>query len=161
MASGFKVQGTELWKVQTATTSVKVGNIQAFNPPSPESDEIEITDASSTAKEFIQGLRDYGEGSFEINWDPATTAGGTPNHQQLQADFDAGTVREWLIGFSDATTAPPSVSSSSFGAPATTRTWVKFVGFIKSFKITGQQGGIFKGTLVVRNSGTPTFTYRP
>lgn len=155
MATALKVQGTKMWKVASATTSIEITNILGFNPPSPESDELEMTDCSSAAKEFMQGLRDYGEGSFETNWNPAEAS-----HQALQADFDAGTTREWLIGFSDGTTAVPTVSSSSFGAPANTRSWVKFTGFIKSFKQTGQQGGLMKGTLVIRNSGQPTYTYK-
>jgi len=154
MAGELKTQGTQLWVVNGATTSLEVGNILSFNPPSPASDEIDVTNLSSTAKEFLQGLRDYGEGSFEINFSASAA------HQALVTDFNAGTTREWLIGFGDATTAAPTVSGSAFGAPATTRTWVKFTGFIKSISLQGGTNSVVKGTLVVRNSGTPTFTYK-
>ena len=39
MATGLKTQGTQLYKVATATTAVEIGNITSFNPPSPSSDE--------------------------------------------------------------------------------------------------------------------------
>lgn len=156
MATGLITQGTQLFKVQTATTSIEVTNITSFNPPSPNSDEIDKTSLTSTAKEFLQGLRDYGEASFEMNWDPIASA----NHQQLQADFDAGTTREWIIGFSDGTSPAPTVTASAFGTPATTRTWVKFTGFIKAIPMQGATNDLVKSTLTVRASGTPTYYYK-
>lgn len=155
MATGTKTQGTQLFKVASATTSVEITNIQGGSPPSPQSDDIEITDLSSTAKEYIQGLRDYGEASFEMNWDPANAV-----HQALQADYDAGTSREWLIGFSDGTTAAPTVSSSAFGTPATTRSWCKFVGYIKGIPKQLGTNSTVKQTLTVRVSGSPTYYYK-
>lgn len=153
--ANLKTQGTQLWKVATATTSVEIGNITSFNPPSPASDEIDSTNLASTAKEFVQGLIDYGEGSFEVNFDPSSAA-----HQAILTDLAAGTTREWLIGFSDATTAAPTVSASAFGLPATTRSWVKFSGFIKGFTMQGGTNDLVKATLTVRNSGSPTYTWK-
>lgn len=151
----LKTQGTQLWMVTAATTSVEIGNIISFNPPSPAADEIESTNLSSTAKEFVQGLIDYGEGSFEVNFDPSSAA-----HQAVLTGLAAGTTREFLIGFSDATTAVPTVSASSFGSPATTRSWVKFSGFIKGFVMQGGTNDLVKATLTVRNSGSPTYTWK-
>ena len=151
----LKTQGTQLWMVTAATTSVEIGNIISFNPPSPAADEIESTNLSSTAKEFVQGLIDYGEGSFEVNFDPSSAA-----HQAVLTGLAAGTTREFLIGFSDATTAVPSVTGSSFGAPPTTRSWVKFSGFIKGFVMQGGTNDLVKATLTVRNSGSPTYTWK-
>ena len=151
----LKTQGTQLWMVTAASTSVEIGNIISFNPPSPAADEIESTNLSSTAKEFVQGLIDYGEGSFEVNFDPSSAA-----HQAVLTGLAAGTTREFLIGFSDATTAVPSVTGSSFGAPPTTRSWVKFSGFIKGFVMQGGTNDLVKATLTVRNSGSPTYTWK-
>lgn len=151
-ATATKTQGTQFHKVASATTSVEITDIIDVTPPSPDSDEIEITNLSSTAKEFLQGLRDYGEGSFELNWSPTNAS-----HIALQADFDSGTLREWLIGFSDGTTAAPTVAASAFAVPATTRSWVKFTGFVKGLKVKGGTNDVFKATLTVRASGTPTY----
>ena len=151
----LKTQGTQLWMVTAATTSVEIGNIISFNPPSPAADEIESTNLSLTAKEFVQGLIDYGEGSFEVNFDPSSAA-----HQAVLTGLAAGTTREFLIGFSDATTAVPSVTGSSFGTPPTTRSWVKFNGFIKGFVMQGGTNDLVKATLTIRNSGSPTYTWK-
>ena len=156
MATGLKTQGTQLYKVATATTAVEIGNIISGTPPSPSSDELDITSLTSTAKEYLQGLRDYGEGTFELNWDPATVGGTNPYHYALQTDFDAGTVREWMIGFSDGTATPTAPVASAFPTPPTTRTYLKFTGFIKSLQMQGSVNDVFKATLVVRCSGTPT-----
>ena len=156
MATGLKTQGTQLYKVATATTAVEIGNIISGTPPSPSSDELDITSLTSTAKEHLQGLRDYGEGTFELNWDPATTGGTNPYHYALQVDFDAGTVSEWMIGFSDGTATPTAPVASAFPTPPTTRTYLKFTGFIKSLQMQGGVNDVMKATLVVRCSGTPT-----
>lgn len=153
--ANLKTQGTQLWKVSGTTTSVEIGNIISFNPPSPATDEIESTNLASSAKEFVQGLIDYGEGSFEVNFDPSSAA-----HQAILADLAAGTTREFLIGFSDATTAAPTVASSAFGSPATTRSWVKFTGFIKGFVMQGGTNALVTATLTIRNSGSPTYTWK-
>jgi hypothetical protein len=155
MATAIKVQGTQLYMVDTATTSVEIGNIQSFNPPSPNADEIEITSTTSTAKEFLQGLVDYGEGSFELNFDPSNAS-----QQKVIAALQAGTTKEFIIGLSDGTTAAPTVAASAFGAPATTRSWIKFSGFIKAFQMQGATNNVVKATMTVRNSGSPTFTYK-
>lgn len=151
----LKTQGTQLWMVTGTTTSVEIGNITSFNPPSPAADEIEATNLSSTAKEFVQGLIDYGEGSFEVNFDPSSAA-----HQGILTALAAGTTREFLVGLSDATTAVPTVTTSSFGTPPTTRSWVKFTGFIKGFVMQGGTNDLVKATLTVRNSGSPTYTWK-
>lgn len=153
--ANLKTQGTQLWMVNAASTSVEIGNITSFNPPSPSADEIESTNLTSSAKEFVQGLIDYGEGSFEVNFDPSSAA-----HQAVLTGLAAGTTREFLIGFSDATTAVPSVTDSSFGSPPTTRSWVKFTGFIKGFVMQGGTNDLVKATLTIRNSGSPTYTWK-
>ena len=154
--AALKTQGTELWTVATATTSAKIGRLTSVNPPSPNSDELETTDLDSTAKEFVQGLRDYGEAQIGIFFDPAASS----NHQQLITDFQSGVTREWLIGLSDGVTAVPAVVASSFGSPATTRSWIKFTGFIKSTPIQMATNGLATATLTVRCSGTPVFTWK-
>lgn len=150
-----KTQGTSLFMVTGATTSAEVGNITSFNPPSPTADEIEITNLASAAKEFVQGLIDYGEGSFELNFDTTSTA-----HQGLLSTLQAGTTGQWLIGFSDGTDAAPTVTASAFGTLPTTRSWIKFTAFIKALPMQGGTNDVVKATLTVRNSGLPTYSWK-
>lgn len=159
MATSMKVQGTQLFKVATATTSIEIKNITSHNPPSPDSDELEKTDCNSTAKEFDQGLRDYGQATFDLNYDTGIT-GDAQGHQAMLTDFDAGTTREWIIGMSDGSGAAPTVTASAFGVPATTRSWIKFLGWVKGVPTQGTKGGLFTGTLTVRVTGQPTRYYK-
>ena len=48
-----------------------IGEIMSFTPPSPSRDVIDVTHAASAgmAREFITGLVDFGEASFEMIWD--------------------------------------------------------------------------------------------
>lgn len=60
-----------------ATTPTNlVGQIMDVTPPSPTRDIIDVTSSSSPnmAREFIAGLIDYGEASFQMNWDPGSAA---------------------------------------------------------------------------------------
>lgn len=52
-----------------------IGEIMSFTPPSPSRDVIDVTSSSSSgmAREFITGLIDYGEASFEMIWDAGST----------------------------------------------------------------------------------------
>lgn len=154
MSNDIKTQGTQLWMVNTATTSVEIGNITSFSPPSPQADEIDVTNLASAAKEFIQGLVDYGEGTFAINLTSSAA------HQALISGAQAGTTRQFLIGLSDGTDNAPTVSGSAFGTLATTRTFIKFSGFIKAVPIQGDTNSVLKATVTVRNSGQPTFSWK-
>lgn len=53
-----------------------IGNVFNFTPPAPSRDIIDVTTNSSPnrAREFITGLIDYGEASFEINFEPGDAA---------------------------------------------------------------------------------------
>ena len=58
--------------VSPATTPTNaIGTIMSFTPPSPTRDIIDVTSSSSAnmAREFVAGLIDYGESSFEMLWD--------------------------------------------------------------------------------------------
>ena len=62
--------------VSPATTPTNaIGTIMSFTPPSPTRDIIDVTSSSSAnmAREFVAGLIDYGESSFEMLWDTGST----------------------------------------------------------------------------------------
>lgn len=62
--------------VSPATTPTNaIGTIMSFTPPNPTRDIIDVTSSSSAnmAREFVAGLIDYGESSFEMLWDTGST----------------------------------------------------------------------------------------
>lgn len=163
MATALKTQGTQLYKVQTATTSITVGNIQNISLPAPKADTKEITDMSSTGKEYVALLPDFGEVSCDINFDPeliSTSLAGR-GHQALVADADAGTTRNWIIGLSDGNAAPTAPVASVFPTPPTTRTWIQFNGFITEFSMKAGTNDVIGGSLTVKCTGSPTRYYKP
>jgi len=80
------------------------------------------------------------------------------SQKALYTLHDAGTVTEWLIGFSDGTTAPTLVSGElSIG---TTRTSAKFDGFVADINIDVATNEIVRGTMTIQRSGNVAWTWK-
>lgn len=62
--------GTEFWLDNASGVLTKLGEVLSVTPPNPQIEEVDATHMDSTAREFIAGLADYGEGTFEFNYIP-------------------------------------------------------------------------------------------
>jgi hypothetical protein len=97
----FESQGARLyWSTSTGlstSSTALVGGITGITGPNAANSEIDITDLQSTAKEFIPGLLDNGNLTFEGNFDPAD-----PGQANMQIDQRARTKKKWVIAFNDA-----------------------------------------------------------
>ena len=80
---------------------VAVGQIVAYNGPSGSAGKIDVTNLGSTAKQFLMGLRDEGDISLDVVYDPSTVVG----HEQLFADRGTRTQRAWLLKLATGATA--------------------------------------------------------
>lgn len=91
-----------------------------ISAPSPTRGEIEVTnhDSPSLTKEFIADDVDPGSMSFDVNFLSATAA---TSQTQVQTDFDAGTVKNWRIRFTNNRQwiFPAYVNEFTAAAPAT------------------------------------------
>jgi predicted secreted protein len=98
MSSAVFGQGTKLKK--GATTIAEVGTITG---PSQRSEFIDVTsqDSVSGYREFISGLIDPGEITFQVNYVPSNTT-----HKALLADFKAKTSAAYKIVFDQVTSDP-------------------------------------------------------
>jgi hypothetical protein len=69
--------------------------VTTADPPDEQTDEPEAThfESPSRTKEYVQGMIDSGEFTFELNWLPDVYA----DHQQLVTDKAAGTRRNYRI----------------------------------------------------------------
>jgi len=69
--------GTQLWLDNNAGTPVltQLGEILSVTPPNPQTEQVEATHMASPnrRREFISGLIDDGEGTFEMNYVPGST----------------------------------------------------------------------------------------
>jgi len=75
-----------------------ITQISDLSGPDGSAGEIDVTDLSSTAKEFKRGLTDNGSVSATMMFIPANT-----QHAQLRADFNSATevARNYRITFTD------------------------------------------------------------
>ena len=115
------------------TTYAQIGQVTSISGPDGSVPEVDVTHLSSTGKEYIAGLADFGSVSCEVIADPATV---TTLHEQIWNDFLAGTVTTYQIRLSDSPatlitfTAYPNQFSWNLGVDEAVRATL-------GFKVTG------------------------
>lgn len=116
---------------------VDVAEVTNISGPSVSRDSIETTHHQSTGgfREFIPGLKDAGEVSIDINWDPATTS-----HADLYASLTATDNGQFRITFA--------------GTPASTFT---FYGHVTGFDATAPIDDRLTASVTIKLSGQPVF----
>jgi len=150
-------QGNTLWWVMTSDArstahastltastigstagGVQIGQVVAYNGPSGSAGKIDVTSLDSTAKEFLMGLRDEGDISLDVIYDPSTVKG----HEQLFTDRSARTKRGWIVKTSTGT----SLTGTKLGGR----------GFCTGFSITGAVDDAIKATMTIAITGPVT-----
>ena len=137
MAVRVPSKGTVLKKggVSSAAAYVAVAQVRGIGDIGGESDEIDVTDLDSTAKEFLMGLPDNGIFEVTLAFDPATAA-----HTDFFALQKSQALNYWQIVL----------------ANAASYTW-QVAAYVKSFKITGMTpGGVIEAKCGLRISGSIT-----
>lgn len=89
--------GYEIWDSTLTTPAyVPVAEVTAVTPGSATADRVEATHMKSPGRrrEYIAGLIDSGEASFEINWVP-----GGPSDELLRRVFEDGETVKHRITF--------------------------------------------------------------
>jgi predicted secreted protein len=92
----------EIWDAGLGTPAfVEIGEVISITPAEPESDRIDVTHMKSPGRkrEFISGLIDPGEASFEINWVP-----GSASDILIRGLFASGAVVDHRITFPNGVT---------------------------------------------------------
>lgn len=154
----LKTQGTELFFIDTLSSVtaaiVKLGCPTGITGLGGAADQIEVTCLDTTDdKEYRRGLGNPGQVSVPFNFIPSDTS-----HQVLFDLKNAGTVTEWMIGFSDATTDPTLDINDDFVVPAS-RTCAQFTAYIADVNIDVATNEIVRGTLTLQRSGVVAWTY--
>lgn len=74
-----------------------IANVTSIKPPAMERETIDVTahDSADGWMEFVGGLKDGGEVSADVNYDPA-------DHDAIVADFEDDAARNYRIVFPDA-----------------------------------------------------------
>lgn len=95
--ANLKSQGCSIYIVGVSP-EVQIGQVVGINGPTASTGEIDVTNLSSTAKEFVPSLPDYGTVSLDVVFDYATT---TTQHAAIMTDFANQTTAQYQIRFSD------------------------------------------------------------
>ena len=93
--AGLDAYGIALQRSDMAVTPVftAIGNVTAVNGPEMERDTYDVTAHDGTGwKEFIGGLKDAGEVSITLNYDPT-------KHDDLVEDFEDDVPRDYKMVF--------------------------------------------------------------
>lgn len=139
MSGELKTQGTKLYRgTSTGSPEVfaEVINITDFSGPSPSRPEIDTTNLSSTAKEYLLGLKDHGTIQFSGNLAP----GNTVHQTIMEDDLDANTARNWKVTFAGGESAV-------------------FAAFVQGFPLQGSKDGIVTYSLTLRITGEITWDW--
>jgi len=132
--------------IDTEGTVLKIGNaaspevfstipqIVSIDGPSSANSEKEVTNLSSTAKEFRPGLNDHGEINLEIEWDERNAV-----HAGIRTKFNARTVSNFQL----------------IDAGSPTKRY-SFTGFWKTIPMSFQPDNIVRSQAVLRVTGAIT-----
>lgn len=82
--TAFAVAGTLLQMSAGSPVSyLTIRGVEGFQGPTASKPDIDVTAIDDTASQFLSGVPDYGNVTFDLFWDPADTT-----HQAIKAEFD-------------------------------------------------------------------------
>lgn len=92
--------GSELWIENDSATLTQIAEITAISLPNPETEEVEATHMQSPnrRREYIAGLIEDGEGTFELNYVP-----GSATSTLIREAQESGEARGYKIVVPDGT----------------------------------------------------------
>jgi hypothetical protein len=131
--------GTEFWLDNASNVLTQLDEVLSVTPPNPQIDDVEATHMASTAREFIAGLIDYGEGQFEFNYVP-----NNATDVLIRAAIADGNTRSYKVVLPIADGTSQEITGECI---------VK--GWVRNVPIDNRM----TATLSVRFSGSPTETH--
>lgn len=97
----IRSQGTTVWRLDGTVSPnayEQIGQVVSISGPSGAASTIDVTHLTSTGREFLQALPDFGTVQMSIIFDNKTTA---LQHDQLWADFNSGDTQGFQIRLSN------------------------------------------------------------
>jgi hypothetical protein len=137
---GVKLQRGDGGGPETFTT---IAEVTSFKGPTEKVPQLDATSFDSTAMEFIAGLADNGEVTFDVNW-----VGSDAQQQGLRTDLRAGTRRNFKLILNDKPSGGTQPTTVSFAAIVT-----------GAPELTGAVNQVVKGSCSLRITGSATYSY--
>lgn len=119
-----------------------IGEVTNIKGPSEKAPQLDATSFDSTAMEFIAGLPDNGEITFDVNF-----VGSDAQQQGLRTDLRNGTLRNFKLIVNDHATTPTTISFAAIVTQAP--------------EIAAGVNQVIKGSCSLKVSGTATWSYAP
>jgi hypothetical protein len=143
-------QGTYLYAIDPDDESIiNVACITSLDGVDVTNEQIETTCLQALVRTYQAGLGTPGQASFGLNFDTTEAT-----HTRLFALKKAGTTLNWAIGFSDGTADPTVDTGGTFDLP-TTRSFIRFQGFMTNFPFNFAQNSVIQTTVSIQISGDP------
>lgn len=138
-SKGIKLQRGDGGGTEVFTTIGEVTNIKG---PGEKAAQLDATSFDSTAMEFIAGLSDSGELTFDVNF-----VSNDAQQQGLRTDMRAGTLRNFKLILNDHATTPTTIAFAAIVTAAP--------------ELSGSVNQVVKASCSLKVSGLPTWTYAP
>lgn len=137
MSGAIESQGTLIQRGDGQPTEgfTTIAEITDFDGPGGSASEIDATSLDSTAREFLVGLKDEGQFTFNCNLVPSDT-----QQQGLRSDRDNRTLRNFKIILTDAA-----------------NTTLTFAAYVMGFSISGSVDAKVDASITLRISGPVTW----
>lgn len=146
-------KGTVLYTIDPDDESlITVACVTSVDGIDTTNEQIDITCLESLVRQFTAGMSNPGQASFGLNIDTTETS-----HTRLHQLKVAGTTLWWALGWSDGTAAPTVDSGGTFDLP-TTRSWLRFQGYMANFPFNFAINDVVKSTVSIQISGEPQLT---
>lgn len=146
-----KTQGMRLYTIDPDNDQLLTICVTSIDGIDTTNEQIETTTLCDEARTYISGLATPGQASFGILTDPADAT-----HVRLHQLKVRGDVLPWALGWSDGT-APPTVDSGGTFDLATSRSWIRFQGFMTNYPFTAELNAVVQSNISVQVSGEPEF----
>ena len=123
-----------------------VGQVGDIDGPGIESEQIEVSHRDSQWRRYVSGMKDGGEISFDVIFDPNHVSHDPTLTDSMYKYAETGVVTSWRVDF-------PGVGT------AVTR--AAFDGFVSSFETTSPLEDGLKADVGIKISGAITWTHVP
>jgi len=140
--SAMQSQGVKLQRGDGATSEAfaTVAEVLGLKGPTETRKTIDVTSLDSTVREFLPGLKDGGEISFDLN-----LIGNNTGHQGLHTDFAAGTKRNFKLLLTDDATTPSTAA---------------FVAIVTEYGVDASVDSQIKASIKLKLTSAPTWTWK-
>ena len=118
-----------------------IGRIKSWTGPSASAPQIDVSSVDSDAREYIPGLEDSGEVSFDFFFDASNAM-----QTGIRTDMESRLARNFKLELNDKPTG------------GTSNTIITFSGIFTKFDIKGGVNAAVEGSAAIKISGKPTWT---